>query len=227
MSEATELIECLRRAGTTEHVEELAQYGARVLEANRQFNLTGAKTSADFAAHIVDSLTIAAYVERSLIDIGSGGGLPAIPLAIVTRVPVTMVETTVKKARFLERMVAEFGLEGVVVAERAEIAAHDEHLRGKFRTGTARAVATAPTVAELLLPFIEPGGVALLQRGTLDERERHALEDAAMMLGGAVERYVALPGAADRSIAIVRKRAETQRRFPRRVGIPEKRPLCM
>ena len=226
MSEEAELEQTLRRAGITEHVAELARYGALVLEANRQFNLTGAKTVPEFAPHILDSLTVAMYVEGTLVDIGSGGGLPAIPLAIVTRAPVTMIETTVKKARFLERMLAEFGLVGEVVAERAEVAAHDERFRGKFHTGTARAVATAPTVAELLLPFIEPGGSAVLQRGTLDERERHALEDAAVMLGGTAERFHHILGS-DRSIVIVRKQTETQPRFPRRVGIPEKRPLCM
>lgn len=209
------------------HCPALARYGALVLEANRQFNLTGAKSAAEFVPHIIDSLSVAPLVERSLVDIGSGGGLPAIPLAIVTGIPVTMIETTVKKARFLELMLAEFGLQGEVIAERAEVAAHDARLRGKFWSGTARAVSSASTVAELLLPFIEPGGAALMQRGTLDERERHALEDAAVMLGGRIERYVEIGAAADRRIAVVRKTEETAIRFPRRTGIPEKRPLCL
>jgi 16S rRNA (guanine527-N7)-methyltransferase len=206
-------------------VERLARYGSLVLEANRRFNLTGAKTPADFAPHIVDSLTVAPLVEHSLIDIGSGGGLPAIPIALVTGVPVTMVETTVKKARFLEEMLAEFGLTVEVIAERAEVAAHEPRLREQFYTGTARAVSSAPTVAELLLPFVTPGGKALLQRGTIDAPEHRALEDAALMLGGAIEEELPLDG--DRRIIIVRKTGSTQARFPRRVGIPEKRPLCM
>jgi 16S rRNA (guanine527-N7)-methyltransferase len=138
-----------------------------------------------------------------------------------------MIETTIKKARFLERMLAEFHLRGEVIAGRAEVAAHDERLRGAFRTGTARAVSTAPTVAELVLPLIAAGGAALMQRGTLDERERQALEDAALVLGATVERYIPLDGPADRRIAVVRKTGETSIRFPRRTGIPEKRPLCM
>ncbi len=228
MIEFGELEALLAAAGIDErHRPALSRYGMHVLQANRRFNLTGAKTAGEFVPHILDSLTVAPLVERSLVDIGSGGGLPAIPLAIVTGVRVTMIETTVKKARFLEEMLAEFSLEGEVVAERAEVAAHDERWRGRFWTGTARAVSSAPTVAELLLPFIAPGGAALLQRGTLDEQERHGLEDAAVMLGGAVERYVVLDGPADRRIAVVRKSAATQLRFPRRTGIPEKRPLCM
>ena len=138
-----------------------------------------------------------------------------------------MPSTDQVKARFLERMLAEFELHGEVVAQRAELAAHEPRLRDAFMTGTARAVSSAPTVAELLLPFIAPGGAALLQRGTLEERERVALEDAAVVLNGSVERYIALDGAADRRIAVVRKTGATPNRFPRRTGIPEKRPLCL
>jgi 16S rRNA (guanine527-N7)-methyltransferase len=207
-----------------EHLDRLTHYGDAVLEANRQFNLTGAKTAPEFAPHILDSLTIAPFIYDSLIDIGSGGGLPAIPLAIVTGVPVTMIESTVKKVRFLARMLDELNLQGDAVAARAEIAGHDPSFRGRFVTGTARAVSTAPTVAELLLPFIAVGGVAVLQRGIMDDRERDALSDAALMLGGQVEDERRLDG--ERRIVLVRKTAPTGIRFPRRTGIPEKRPLC-
>ncbi len=205
--------------------ERVARYGALLLDANSRFNLTGAKSAADLAPHLLDSLTIAPYVRESLVDVGSGGGLPAIPLALATGVPVTMVETTVKKARFLGEMLAAFGLRGEVIAERAEVAGHEARLRGAFMTGTARAVSSAPTVAELLLPFVAVGGAALMQRGAIEERERNALADAALMLGAQVEREEVLEG--DRRVIFVRKTALTQNRFPRRVGIPEKRPLCL
>lgn len=226
MSPYAELHELLTQSHIEERlVEPLARYGALVLEMNRQFNLTGAKSAAEFAPHLVDSLSVAPYVVEPLIDIGSGAGLPAIPVAIATGVSVTLVETTVKKARFLETMLETFGLAGQVVAERAEVAAHDERLRGRFRSGTARAVSSAPTVAELLLPFLAPGGVAILQRGAVEPRERTALEDAALMLGARVAEELALDGG--RRLILVQKTAETPTRFPRRIGIPEKRPLCM
>ena len=224
-SSVSELRALLEAGGAPEeHLGRLARYGDAVLEANRRFNLTGAKNAVEFAPHILDSLTIAGDVRASLVDIGSGGGLPAIPLAIVTGVPVTMIETTVKKARFLESMLTELALSGDVVAERAEVAAHEERLRGQFVTGTARAVSSAPAVAELLLPFLAVGGTAVLQRGTMDERERHALADAALMLGGEFAEERLLDG--DRRVILVRKTAPTAIRFPRRTGIPEKRPLC-
>ena len=219
-------LRALREAGGVppEQLDRLIRYGEAVLEANRQFNLTGAKTAAEFAPHILDSLTAARLTHVSLVDIGSGGGLPAIPLAIVTGAPVTLIESTVKKARFLAHMLAELELDGEVVAARAEVAGHDARLREHFVTGTARAVSTAPTVAELLLPFIAVGGTAVLQRGAMDDRERHALSDAALMLGGAVESETMLDGG--RRIVVVRKTSATGLRFPRRTGIPEKRPLC-
>jgi 16S rRNA (guanine527-N7)-methyltransferase len=202
----------------------LARYGALVLEANRSFNLTGAKSASELAPHILDSLTVVPYVGEDLVDVGSGAGLPAIPVAIAAGVPITLVETTRKKADFLANVLAELALSGEVVSERAETAAHDPRLRGRFASGTARAVSSAPTVAELLLPFIKPGGVAILQRGAIESRERTALADAALMLGAQIGDEHRETG--DRRIIIVSKTGETPSRFPRRTGVPEKRPLC-
>jgi 16S rRNA (guanine527-N7)-methyltransferase len=221
-----ELRALLEAAGVEEaHRDALARFGDLVLATNRRFNVTGAKSAAELAPHIVDSLTVVPYVRVPYVDIGSGGGFPAIPVAIVTRVHVTMIETTVKKARFLREALDAFGLHGEVVAERAEIAGHDERLRGRFACGTARAVSSAPTVAELLLPLIETNGVAILQRGREDDRERQALEDASLMLGGRIETERDLGDG--RRIVLLRKTGETAHRFPRRTGIPEKRPLCL
>jgi 16S rRNA (guanine527-N7)-methyltransferase len=220
-----DLSEHLKNAGVDSRlVEALARYGEMVLEANRSFNLTGAKTPEELVPHIVDSLSVVPFVRDAHVDVGSGGGLPAIPLAIATGVHVTMIETTRKKVQFLQRMLDELSLAGEVISERAEVAAHDERLREQFSSGTARAVASAPTVAELLLPFVTTGGVAILQRGTIDEGERIALQDAALVLGGQVETEHPLDG--ERRIVLVRKTAATPLRFPRRTGIPQKRPLC-
>ncbi len=219
-----ELEALLERAGVEQPLRTpLARYGALVLEANRRFNLTGAKSSETLAEHLLDSLTVLPYVEEPYLDVGSGGGFPAIPLAIAAAIPVTMIEATAKKGRFLEEMLQRLGLRGAVVIARAEAAAHGD-LRERFRSGTARALAVAPTVAELLLPFVAIGGAAVLQRGRLDDGERRSLEDAALMLGASVEREVPLAG--DRRILVLRKASTTPARFPRRSGVPEKRPLC-
>lgn len=206
-------------------VPRLARYGATVLETNRSFNLTGAKTADDVVGHILDGLTVVPFIWGRIIDVGSGAGFPAIPIAIATGAPVTLVEANVKKARFLERIGAALGLEADVVAERAEVAGRYGSLRDSFTCGTARAVASAPAVAELLLTFIAPGGIAILQRGRFDETERRALTDAATVLAANLESEH--PLAEGRRIVILRKQGPTPPRFPRRAGVPEKRPLCM
>lgn len=202
----------------------LARYGALVLAANRRFNLTGAKTAEELAAHLIDSLTVVPYVREPYIDVGSGAGLPAIPVALATGMPVTLVEATAKKARFLESLSEELGIAGTVIAERAESAAHRTDLRERYASGTARALGAAATVAELLIPFLEIGGIAVLQRGAPAPEEEISLEDASLMLGGSLEREIPLEK--DRRIILLRKSAPTPHRFPRRAGVPAKRPLC-
>ncbi len=221
-----ELESLLERAGLEPSLaRSLARYGALVLETNRRFNLTGSKSAAEFVPHLLDSLSVVPHLREPYVDIGSGAGLPAIPVALATGMAVTMIEATVKKARFLEEALESLGLRGRVLVERAEISGHREELRERFATGTARAIGSAPTVAELLLPLIEPGGVGVLQRGTRDATDRIALDDASLMLGGYVEREVAVDP--DRSLLLVRKRSSTPGRFPRRPGVPAKRPLCL
>lgn len=205
--------------------ERLAQYGELVLEANHRFNLTGAKQAEDLAEHLLDSLSIIPYVREPYVDVGSGPGFPAIPVALATGIEVTMIEATRKKAHFLESVLAELNLAAQVLAERAEIAAHRPELRERFASGTARALGSGPTVAELLLPLLAIGGTAILQRGTLSAEEQIALADASLMLGGTAEAEILVEGS--RRIILVRKDGPTPARFPRRIGVPAKRPLCL
>jgi 16S rRNA (guanine527-N7)-methyltransferase len=221
-----ELEEKLEAAGVEAELRGLlSRYGRMVLDANRSFNLTGAKTEQELADHIIDSLTLLPYVNGPIVDIGSGAGFPAIPLALAIGSAVTLIESTRKKAEFLRGIVDAFGLDARVENERAEIAARAETLRDRFETGTARAVGSGPTVLELVLPFVAPGGTALLQRGKLDDRERAAMSDAASMLGAEITSEIQLLG--DRRIVVARKGSETPLRFPRRPGVPAQRPLCL
>jgi 16S rRNA (guanine527-N7)-methyltransferase len=220
-----ELEAILREAGLEPGLgRRLALYGALVLEANRNFNLTGARTPPELALHLLDSLSVVPYLQGPYVDLGSGAGLPAIPVAIATGMPLTLIESATKKARFLASTLEQLGLIGEVLNERAEVAGQREEMREHFASGTIRAVGAASTVVELLLPFIAVGGLAVLQRGNRDRSDRATLDDAALMLGGHVEREEELEPS--RCILLVRKRAVTPRRFPRRVGVPAKRPLC-
>ncbi len=206
------------------HRAALAAYARLLLKANASCNLSAARSADDVAAHIADALTLLPYVREPLLDVGSGGGFPALPLAIVAGVRATLVESVAKKARFLEAAVAELGLPVRVVVARAESAAHAADLREQFASATARAVGSLPTVLELTVPFLALGGRALLQRGSLGEAERRAGADAALMLGAELKGEVELDGV--RRIVLAEKRTPTPGRFPRRTGIPQKRPLC-
>lgn len=226
MEEHTTLAELLTSSPVQSRlVEPLARYGAFLLETNRRFNVSGAGTPEEVLAHLLDSLSIVPYVQGPLIDIGSGGGLPAIPIAIATGVRVTLVESTTKKAAFLEAALGMLNLEGRVVPQRAELAGRDAELREQFACATARAVSNASTVLELAVPFLRIGGAAVLQRGRMEERERRAVTDAAPMLGAEMEQEILLEG--ERRVLLLRKTGPTPPRFPRRTGVPEKRPLCL
>lgn len=205
--------------------ERLAVYAALVLDANRRLNLTGAKDGAAFAEHLLDALTLREEVRGPLIDVGSGNGLPGIPLALATGVRVVLLEPIKKRAAFLREALAALGLDGEAVAARAEDAARDPAYREAFQTATARAVASAPAVAELTVPFLAPGGRALLQRGSLVAEERNAVTDAALVLGAELVEERPLRG--ERRLLILEKRAPTSLRFPRKNGVPTKRPLCL
>jgi 16S rRNA (guanine527-N7)-methyltransferase len=216
----------LRDAGVDAALaERLAVYAGLVLAANRRLNLTGAKDGTAFAAHIADALTLAADVAGPLIDVGSGNGVPGIPLALATGARVTLLEPIKKRASFLADALARLGLDGEVVAGRAEDVARDPAYRERFGTATARAVASAPTVAELTVPFLAIGGRALLQRGSLAPAERNAVADAALVLGAEMVEERAVDG--ERRIVVLTKRSSTSARFPRKNGTPAKRPLCV
>lgn len=206
----------------------LDRYADLLLAANAGTNLTAARTRAEVEAHIADSLRLAPFVTGPLVDVGSGGGFPAIPLAIVLGLDATLIESVGKKARFLKAVVEELALPATVRAERAEDAARDGALRERFATATARAVSTAPTVLELTVPFLSIGGRAVLQRGRFEAAERSATHDAALVLGAALRDEIRFEvGAGDeRRLLIVVKEKATGQRFPRRAGIPAKRPLC-
>jgi 16S rRNA (guanine527-N7)-methyltransferase len=209
---------------TPEVEARLADFARLLGTANATHNLTAARAPDELAEHIADALTLLPFVAEPLVDVGSGGGFPALPLAIAGGLRATLIESVAKKARFLAATVAELGLPVTVVTARAEVAAHDPGLRESFASATARAVGSLPTVLELTIPFLRPGGTAVLQRGALGEEERRAGADAALMLGAVISEEIPLDGV--RRLILVRKLNATPARLPRRTGIPQKRPLC-
>jgi len=222
-------------------VERLLALGRQVLEKNRVINLTGGRDLPTLVTeHILDSLTLIPFIrERGktesgdhplLVDVGSGGGFPALPLAIVRAdLTVLCIESVSKKARALEQLAAALDLKGVTVAnDRAERMAHNSAWREKADWATARGVGALATVCELALPFLCLGGKLLAQKGPDVVNE---IEDVCSTVGqlGGVARQVLTVGpdrpGGKHTVVIVEKVESTPSEFPRRPGLPAKRPL--
>lgn len=164
----------------------------------------------------------------TLIDVGSGGGLPGLALKVAKpALRLTLVEANRRKAAFLVHAAAQLGLADVeVVARRAEEAGRDPELREQFDVATARAVAPMAVLAELCLPFVRPGGRLLAMKAGA-AAEVAAATRAIELLGGRLEAVKAAPSAARErgEIVVVSKIAATAAAYPRRAGVPARRPL--
>ena len=178
---------------------------------------------------IADSLVLADHLSgaRRLVDVGSGGGLPGLPLKIVhPDLEVTLIEADQSKAAFLVQAAATLGMRGVdVVAMRAEDAGHDPRYRESFDVAVARALAPLPTLVELCLPLVRVGGRLLAQK--TDREEAARAERAIELLGGLLEPALPAPSAARESgvVVTVRKVRPTPAAYPRRPGVPARKPL--
>jgi 16S rRNA (guanine527-N7)-methyltransferase len=217
----------------------LDQLGAALREANRRMNLTRITDPGEIETrHFLDSLSAAIPVldrvqageSLRLVDVGSGGGMPGLPLKIAfPALRVTLVESVNKKADFLRQTVLDLALSDVdVVPERAEIAAHAPEHRDAYDWATARALGQLAVVVELCAPFLAPGGVLVAQRsGDLDgELIRAAPAFKALHLWSRTPMYLNLPALPGHGLIIGEKYAPTPRAYPRRAGLPRKRPLA-
>ena len=185
--------------------------------------------SAPASELIEDCLVLLAHLgdARRLVDVGSGGGLPGLPLKIARpELQVTLIEADGKKAAFLVRACAELGLAGVdIVDRRAEDAGRDPLYREAFDVAVARAVAAMPVLVELCLPLVRVGGRLLAQK--TEGEEAGGAARAIEILGGAPPVIAKAPSAARRSgtVVIVEKVRPTPGAYPRRAGLPARKPL--
>ena len=215
--------------------EALLLYESELMAWNERFNLTAIRDNEEIRVkHFLDSFTCLQVMRSQpgnrLIDIGTGAGFPGLILKIANpNQQVTLVESVGKKVDFCRHIVNALGLEQVsVVQDRAEVLGRMAAHRESYDWAAARAVAVLSVLAEYLLPFVRIGGSMLAMKGANAPAEAQAAEHALRVLGGRLRELVpvTLPGVVEeRYLVVVDKVAATPPTYPRRVGVPSKRPL--
>ena len=212
----------------------LSAYRDMLIEWNRKMDLTSVPEEEIPLRHLGDSLLpVFAYPElfpsgALLADVGTGAGLPGLPVAIVREdLQVTLIESMRRRCEFLSAVRETLGLPNVrILCVRAEEAGRDKTLRERFDRTVSRAVAAAPVLLEYLLPLTRVGGSALCWKGPGAPQEAQDGREAALLLGGGELSLlpVSYPGE-ERYLLRADKVSGTPDRYPRRPGIPGKRPL--
>lgn len=209
------------------------RYIELISEENERHNLVSRKSfDEEVDKHIEDSLKILEFEDlnnKKVVDIGSGAGFPAVLLAIkCTNTEFTLIESDLKKSLFLSRVKEELGLTNLeIVRERAEVVGQDPLYRGTFDVCTSRAVASLNIMLEYGLPLLKTDGEMWLWKGKNYLTEIEEAQNALKILNGQVNRIhlYTLMEEKDRAIVVVKKESETPSKYPRRVGMPTKRPL--
>ena len=206
-----------------------------LMEWNEKFNLTAIRDAEGIRTkHFLDSFSCTlAWKEtppRRLVDVGTGAGFPGLPLKILyPSIQLTLIESVGKKANFCRHMVEVLKLDATeVITARAEDLGQMPAHREAYDWAVARAVADLPTLAEYLLPLVQIDGVMLAQKGQSALAEVHKAGNALKILGGAMRQLlpVTLPGVVEeRYLVVVDKIAATPDGYPRKPGIPAKKPL--
>ncbi len=218
---------------TGETLEKLNRYGEMLVDWNGRMDLTSVPPEEMGERHFLDSLLPLTAEglfppEISVIDVGTGAGFPGLAIAMARPdCRVTLLEAMQKRCQFLRAVCDELKLANArVIQDRAEVLGRSADHRERYDRAVARAVAPLNVLCEYLLPFVKPGGMALCWKGpgAADEMPDGAF--AAQALGGEMGDMLELPwGGARHGVVPILKTGETAPQYPRKNGIPAKRPL--
>jgi 16S rRNA (guanine527-N7)-methyltransferase len=222
-----------------QQLQQFEDYYHQLIAANRRVSLTSITDYQEVQRrHFGESLAVVAALYRAgvlkpdegarVLDLGTGAGFPGLPMRIVhPALRLTILEATRKKTAFLEQLLARLALQDVaVITERAEAVAHEPAHRESYDLVLARAVAPLAVLVELVLPFLKVGGFLAAPKGSRAPQEIAEAGHALALCGGRTLSAEPLPSPTlPLTLVLVEKMAPTPAAYPRRPGIPTKRPL--
>ncbi|KPU26446.1 16S rRNA methyltransferase [Caloranaerobacter sp. TR13] len=238
MSNVDTLIEGSRELGISlkkEEIDKFLKFKELLKEWNKKINLTAIEDDKEIdIKHFLDSLTLLKtdYIKDNyrIIDIGTGGGFPGIPLKIVKNdVELVLMDSLQKRIKFLDLVINELGLSNIkAIHGRAEDFGRDVEYREKFDIAVSRAVASLNILSEYCLPFVKVGGYFIAMKGPDVDIELKESEKALKLLGGKVldKIQIKLPlSDITHTLIIIEKINKTLTKYPRKAGKPKKNPL--
>ena len=220
---------------TDRQKDQFERYFELLVEWNEKINLTAITEKNEvYLKHFYDSIApvlqgLIDNQELKLLDIGAGAGFPSLPMKIICpQLDVTIIDSLNKRINFLKLLAEELGLDKVHFYHgRAEDFAQDKTFRAQFDFVTARAVARMQVLSELTIPYLKVGGKLLALKASNAPEELEESKNALNLLFSKVQDNLsyALPNGDPRFITVVEKKKETPNKYPRKAGMPNKRPL--
>ncbi|MFC1517025.1 16S rRNA (guanine(527)-N(7))-methyltransferase RsmG [Candidatus Margulisiibacteriota bacterium] len=216
-----------------DQIEQLYIYLRMLQEESKKINLTKITEEQDIVEkHFLDSLAfvkiIALIGSEKIVDVGSGAGLPGLPIALLyPKISMTLVDSTVKKVDFLNKVIKTLHIKNAIcIVDRAENLAKDTNHRGKYDIALARAVSKVNILLELMLPFLKIQGKVVLYKGAAVGQELEQAKNSLKILGGELAKMEKFSiGENKRSLILIKKVNDTPQKYPRRAGLPQKKPL--
>ncbi|MDE7309311.1 MAG: 16S rRNA (guanine(527)-N(7))-methyltransferase RsmG [Lachnospiraceae bacterium] len=231
----TEKLELLDITVSQKQTEQFLMFYEMMVNTNQVMNLTSITEPVEVMdKHFVDSLAVKRIYDLnqkvSVIDVGTGAGFPGIPLKIVfPEIHIVLLDSLNKRVKFLKDVVEALGLENVeCIHGRSEDIGRADEYREKFDLCVSRAVANLSVLSELCIPFVKIGGRFISYKAGKSAEEIEDAKTAVRKLGGKVRKVeeFSLPGTElERVFVEIEKIRETERKYPRKAGTPEKMPL--
>ena len=220
---------------TEKKYEQFMQYKDLIKEWNEKVNLTAIKEDEEIVKkHFIDSMKVFKFNElknaKDVIDIGTGGGFPGIPMKIIKpEINIVLLDSLNKRINFLNEVIRELGLENIkAIHGRAEDYAQEVQYREKFDVAVSRAVANLTVLSEFCIPYVKVGGYFVAMKGPAVEEEIKQSQNAIRMLGGKIEHIEKVQiedSDLNHNLVIISKIAQTHKKYPRKAGMVTKNPL--